>query len=187
MGLVVDTNKMTVGITDDYIKKVCDLLEFWDPDCRFFKVNDMQKLVGKLVKLREGAPWIFKLMSHLYISLAYALNSNTKLSEKTSSGFRDLIKQISTKNYSGKPSKHQCHINFAMKTAARMVNRNDHLYLVNLTMQDELLFIANASKLDLGIKFETLIARLISRIPTALIIGDSLLLTCGGYSITLKF
>jgi hypothetical protein len=38
-----------------------------------------------------------------------------------------------------------------------------------------------------GTKFETPIAHLIQRTPTALIIGDSFLLACGGYSITLKF
>ncbi len=102
LGLVVDTNKMTVGITNKYIKKVRVLLDLWDPNKRFFKDNDMQKLVGKLARLGEGAPWIFKLMSYLYTSLAYALKSNTKLLEKSYSKFRDLIKQISTKNYSGK-------------------------------------------------------------------------------------
>jgi hypothetical protein len=64
---------MTIGITDKYIKKVRDLLELWDPDQRFFKVNNMQKLVGKLARLEESTPWIFKLMLHLYTSLAYAL------------------------------------------------------------------------------------------------------------------
>jgi hypothetical protein len=48
LGLVVDTNKMTVGITDKYIERVQELLKLWDPDWRFVKVNDMQKLVGKL-------------------------------------------------------------------------------------------------------------------------------------------
>jgi hypothetical protein len=83
---------MTVGIMDEYIQKVCNLLDLWDPNTRFFKVNTMQKLVGKLARLGEGAPWIFKLMLHLYTSLAYALKSNTKLLEKSSSGFKDLVK-----------------------------------------------------------------------------------------------
>ena len=42
LGLVVDTNKMTVGITNEYIKKIQVLLGLWDPNKRFFKVNDMQ-------------------------------------------------------------------------------------------------------------------------------------------------
>ncbi len=123
-----------VGITEEYIKKVQVLLNNWDPNKRFFKVNNMHKLVGKLVRLGEGAPWIFKLMLHLYTSLAFTLKSNTKLLEKSSSGFRDLIKQISRKNYSGKISNHQCHINFAMRKAAKMVNKNNNMYLVNKTM-----------------------------------------------------
>ena len=94
----------------------------------------MQKLVGKLARLGEGAPWIFKLMSHLYTSLAFALKSNTELLEKSSSGFRDLVKQITTKSFSGKISDHQRHIKFAMKKAAKMVNRNHATYLVNRTM-----------------------------------------------------
>ncbi len=87
LGLVVDMNTMTVGITDEYIERVRELLKLWDPDQRFFKVNDMQKLVGKLARLGEGAPWIFKPMSHLYTSLVFALKTNTELLQESSSGF----------------------------------------------------------------------------------------------------
>jgi hypothetical protein len=69
LGLVVDTSKMTVGITDEYLDQVRLLLSQWDRNWRLFKVHDMQKLVGKLAQLGEGAPWIFKLMSHLYTCL----------------------------------------------------------------------------------------------------------------------
>ena len=148
LGLVINTNTMTVGIMDKYIDKIRMLLNDWDPSKRFFKVNDMQKLVGKLARLGEGAPWIFKLMSHFYTSLAFALKSNTKLLAKSSSSFRDLIKQIATKTFSGKISDHQQHINFAMKKATKMVNRNHATYLVNRTMQDELNFLADALKPD---------------------------------------
>ncbi len=75
LGLVVDTNSMTVGITPEYIQQVRDLLNNWDCNAHTFRVNDMQKLVGKLAHLGEGAPWIFKLMSHLYTSLAYLLQT----------------------------------------------------------------------------------------------------------------
>jgi hypothetical protein len=74
-----------------------------------------------------------------------------------------------------------------MKKAAKMVNRNNHNYLMNRTMRDKLNFIAHALKPDSSIKFKTPIAHLIPRTPMASIIGDSLLLACGGYSITLKF
>ncbi len=51
LGLLVDTNRMMVGITDEYIGKVRELTKLWDSDQRFFKVNDIQKLVGKLAHL----------------------------------------------------------------------------------------------------------------------------------------
>ena len=70
----------------------------------------------------------------VYTSLAFALKSNTKLLAKSLIRFRDLVKQISTKTFSGKISDHQCHINFAMKKAAKMVNKNHAMYLVNRTM-----------------------------------------------------
>ncbi len=54
-------------------------------------------------------------------------------------------------------------------------------------MQDELDFLSHALSADSKIKFETPIAHLIPKIPTASIIGDSLLVACGGYSITLGF
>ena len=74
-----------------------------------------------------------------------------------------------------------------MKKAAKMVNNNNHFYLVNSTMREELIFISHTLSSDLGMKFETLIAHLTPRMPTASIIGDSLLVACGGYSITLGF
>ena len=51
LGLLVDTDKMTVSLTDKYIQQVRKLLDLWDPNQRTFKVGDMQKLVGKLALL----------------------------------------------------------------------------------------------------------------------------------------
>ena len=60
----------------------------------------------------------------------------------------------------GKQLNHQRHVNFVMKKAAKMVNKHNHLYLLNSTMRDELIFISHALLLESGIKFETLIAHL---------------------------
>ncbi len=122
---------MTVRIPSKYIQQVCNLLNAWNLDQWLFKVSNMQKLVGKLAHLGKGAPWIYNLMSHLYTFLAFAPKSNTNLLKKSSSGFRELVKQIARKHFSGRQSDHQRHINFAMKKAAKMVNRCSHLYIVN--------------------------------------------------------
>ncbi len=155
---------MTVGITDEYIQKVHNLLELWDLIQKFFKVNDMSKLVGKLTQLGKGAPWIFKLMLHLNTSLAYTLTSNTELLEKSSSGFnRDLVKQ--KKLWPSWASNKIINATSILQWRKRQQQwKKKHLYLINLTMQDELNFIANGLKPDSGIIFETPIAHLIPRI-----------------------
>ena len=56
-----------------------------------------------------------------------------------------------------------------------------------MCIRDRFNFIWHALSKDSGISFETPIALLIPRIPTASIIGDSFLAACGGYSITLEF
>ncbi len=68
-----------------------------------------------------------------------------------------------------------------------MTKKHRQTYLFNPKMQDKLNFISNALSPNSGIKFKTPIAHLIPRTPTALIVGVSSLVTCGGYSITLKF
>ncbi len=65
-----------------------------------------------------------------------------------------------------------------------MVNKHPQLYLINHTTQEEMDFVSQALWQDLDIKFETPIAHLIPRTPTASIVGDSSLLSCGGYSVT---
>jgi hypothetical protein len=79
-------------MTNEYIQQCRDLINLWDQDQRFFKVGNMQKLVGKLARLGKGVPWTYKLMSHLYTSLAFALKSNAELLKKSSSGFREYLR-----------------------------------------------------------------------------------------------
>ena len=126
-------------------------------------------------------------MSHFYTSLAYALKNNKKLLKNCSKEFRELINQIEQKHFFGNQTDLQCNVNFVMKRAAKMVNNFWHTYLVNRTMREEMNFISKALKLDSGIVFKTLIAHLIPQIPTASIVGDISLLSCGGYWNTLKF
>jgi hypothetical protein len=100
LGLSVDTNKMTVGITKEYREQVRVTFETnWTLKRKFFRACDMQKLIGKIARLGEGAPWIFKLISHIYTSLAFALQNNKALLEASSDKFKLLILQIRSKQY----------------------------------------------------------------------------------------
>ncbi len=62
-----------------------------------------------------------------------------------------------------------------------MISKHGYLYLVELN------FFLHTLSPNSGIKFKTPIAHLIPRMPTASIVGDSSLVACGSYSITLGF
>jgi hypothetical protein len=178
---------MTIGITEEYMEKVRILLSKWNDKQRTFHVKEMQKLIGKLARLGEGAPWIYKVMSKLYTSMSIALRSNTEFLNNSSTEFCEIIKQIYSNNYQGKASDHQQHVRYAMKQAAKMTNSHKHQYHISAMMREELDFLSQALSPESSIVFETPIAHVIPRVPSAQIIGDSLLTGCGGYSIRLKF
>ena len=49
LGLIVNSNEMTVRMSDEYLNEVRELItEKWNCKRKFFRVNDMQKLVRKL-------------------------------------------------------------------------------------------------------------------------------------------
>jgi hypothetical protein len=87
-GLIIDTNRLTVAIHPKYLQEVLKLLNStWHPNQRCFKVSEAQKLTGKLARLTKGVNWVFHLLSHLYLSIAYALSKNKRLLTKSSAEF----------------------------------------------------------------------------------------------------
>ena len=88
LGLVIDTNRLTISPTPEFIQEVRLLLDkTWHPHRRRFTVMDAQCLVGKLARLAEGAYWVFHLLSHLYTSIASALAANRAFLEESSEEF----------------------------------------------------------------------------------------------------
>ncbi len=66
LGLIIDTNRLTVAIPAKYLQEVLDLLNStWHPNQGCFKVSEAQKFTGKLAHLAKGANWVFHLLSHL--------------------------------------------------------------------------------------------------------------------------
>jgi hypothetical protein len=147
----------------------------------------MHKLVGKLAGLREAAPWVYKLMLHLYTSLASALKTNKEFLEKSSPSFRALCEQINKKQFNTCHSELQREVCYAMKQAAKMISNHKVVYHINKTMREEGNLFAQALSASPNIKFSTPIAFIIPRTPSASIFGDSSLLACRGYLITVKF
>ena len=120
---------MTVGITsEEYRKQVLDLLVDNWPETRCnFKVRDIQKLIGKIARLGEGAPWIYKIMSHVYTSLAFALKQNESLLHQCSPEFRNIVMRIEQKQFSGNQYEFAKELKFALKTASKMVNSHSQI------------------------------------------------------------
>ncbi len=125
-------------------------------------------------------------MSHIYTSLAFALKQNEELLLACSPKFCKIVGNIEHKQFFGNHSEIARELNFALKTAARMMNHHKQVYVINETMQVEIDFIRQALRENSGILFEVPIAFIIPRTPAASLFGDSSLWACGGYSTTLK-
>ena len=83
-------------------------------------------------------------MSHIYTSLAFLLKQNKELLLTCSPKFCEIVGNIERKHFLGNHSKIAYELNFALKTAARMVNHHKQVYIINETMQAELDFIRQA-------------------------------------------
>ncbi len=141
LGLIIDTNRLTVSIPATYRAEVLNLLNStWHLHWRRFKVSDTQRLTGKLARLAKGANWVFHLLSHLYSSIAYALSENKRLLVESSQEFRDMILAIqSGKSFT--PCKDLARlISFAMKRAAKTTHHASYEYNINITMRAEIEF-----------------------------------------------
>ena len=161
LGLAMNANKLTTVNTSEYREQVRDLLmSVWANSRRIFKVADMQKLIVKIARLGEGAPWIYKIMSHLYTSIVFALKQNKLLLLECSPKFRDILAKIERKQFGGNQYEIAKELNFTLKTAAKLVNSHKQIYTINETMKTELDFIRNALKDDSGIFLKYLLSSL---------------------------
>jgi hypothetical protein len=187
LGLIINTNRLTVAIPPKYLQEVLLLNSTWHPNQHCFKVSEAQKLTGKLARLAEGANWVFHLLSHLYSSIAYALSKNKRLLTKLSAEFQVIVLAIQTNAFVTPCKDLARHTSFAMKRAAKLAHHASYQYNINRTMCYKIEFFRNKLKPDSGIEWETPIAHLILQTPFATTIGDSLLEGAGGFSITLGF
>ncbi len=141
LGLIIDTNNLTVDVPPYYIAEVLDLINTtWHSHRRCFTVGEAQKLMGKLGHLAEGAHWVFHLLTHLYASIAYALTENKHLLADTSPEFRNICLSLKTGTFPCSAKDQVKHINFAMKKAAHLVHHAKFKYNINKTMHQEIEF-----------------------------------------------
>jgi hypothetical protein len=186
LGLIINTNRLTVPIPAKYHQEILDLLNSnWHSNQRCFKVSEAHKLTGKLARLAKGANWVFHLLSHLYSSIAYALFKNKRLLTKSSAEFRDIVLAIQTNAFVTPCKDLTRHTSFAMMRAAKLTHHASYQYNINKTMHHKIKFFCDKLKPDLGIEWETPIAHLIPQMRFATTIGDNLLEGAGGFFTTL--
>ncbi len=153
LGLIIDTNRLTVAIPAKYLQEVLNLLNSTcHPSRCHFKVSEAQKLMGKLALLAEGANWVFHLLSQLYLSIAYALSKNKRLLTESSVEFRDIILAIQTNDFVTPCKDFARHTSFAMKCVAKLTYHASYQYNINKTMRYEIKFFCNKLKPDSGIE-----------------------------------
>jgi len=188
LGLIVDTNSMTVGIPPDYVAEVLNLLNTtWHSHRRHFTAGEAQRLTGKLGHLAEGANWVFHVLMHLYASITYALSENKCLFSDTPPEFRDICLSLKTSSFPCSVKDQVKHNNFVMKRAAHLVHHEKFQYNINKTMQQEIEFFREKLLPESNIAWETPITHIIPRTPTFTSFGDSCLEGAGGYCISLGF
>jgi hypothetical protein len=79
-------------------------------------------LTGKLARLAKGANWVFHPLSHLYLSIAYALSKNKRLLTESSAEFRNIVLAIRTGAFVTPCKDLARHTSFPMKHVEKLTH-----------------------------------------------------------------
>jgi hypothetical protein len=141
LGLVIDTNRMTVTVPNDYIQSVRLLINStWHNHRQQFMVKKAQELTGKLGHLAKGANWVFHLLTHLYASIAYAFSENKRFLADSSPEFQTLIKSLRSGYFFCNVKDQIHHISFAIKRSEKLVHQSRCQYNITKSMHQEIEF-----------------------------------------------
>jgi hypothetical protein len=188
LGLIINTNRMIVGVPDGYIQGVCLLMDStWHTHCQQFTMKEAQELTGKLGHLAKGANWVFHLLTHLYASIAYALSENKRFLADSLPEFQTLIKSLRSGYFFCNDKEQIRHIYFTIKRFAKLVHQSRCHYIITKRMHQEIEFFHEKLLPKSRISWESPIAHIIPRTPTFTTFGDSCLDGAGGYSLSIGF
>jgi hypothetical protein len=126
-------------------------------------------------------------MTQMYATIAKALASNKAILLDSSHEFKNIIQSLSTGSFACSHKDQSRHISFALKRAARLVHHSKSKYFITKNMRLEIEFLRDKLLPQSDIQWETPIAHIIRRMPSASAFGDSSLTGMGGYSLDLKF
>ena len=91
LGQVVNTRKLEVGVPSAFVAMIRQLLKPFHSERKSFTVKEMEKLTGKITFIASSAPWVKFLLSHVYISIAAAVDDNEAHLVTTNKQFWQLL------------------------------------------------------------------------------------------------
>lgn len=134
LGLVINSRDMTVSMTKEYVAELHKILnKTWHGARKTFHLNELEILLGKFAQLGESVTWIFRLLTHMYCSTAFALQANREHLAENSPSFGTYIKRIKQlhQEQTSETKRNIAHINFALKKSAQQVHWLKHKYHIN--------------------------------------------------------
>ena len=184
LGMAIDTRKMTVSVPLSYLDQVRLLLRsHWHIHRKRFTVNEAAVLCGKIGHMAEVVPAIYHLLTHMFTSIAAALNKNKKYLALTSKTFREAMKEAARSIESENDLKQ---VSFARGKVAKGQHRSKLQHNILPTLREELTLLHDILD-DPTVTWSCPIAHLVPRQPDAEAAGDSSLRAAGGWSTDLGF
>jgi len=181
LGVEIDTRRMVVGPPPEFVARTLVQLGAFHEGRKAFTVQEMSTLVGHLGHIATTSRWLTHLLSHLYTSIASALQLNRAHEISSSKAFREAVKSV-TQEECITPNERTFHEGLIH----RMLYKSKKTHYLNSTAKEELRLI----KLILSsndISLRTPIAHLVPRDPSGQSCGDSSLDAAGGFSLECRF
>ena len=138
LGQLINTRLMEVQVPPTYITLTLRKLKAFHQGRKSFTVKEMETTTGMLVFISSTAPWLKFLMSHIYVSIAAAIGSNTAHLRRTNKQFRQLLKDA---RVGKEPTRENT---FAQSESAKAIHSCPRKHFINSTLQQELHLITTA-------------------------------------------
>lgn len=188
IGLTFNSRLLRIGITQEYILQVLQILDTeWPKGFRNFTLDSIVTLAGKLARLGEAAPWVFHLMTFIYSSITNALRCNEKFLLKKDFRYQSFISSIKQLRRQPRAEENVKHLNFLIGKAARMKFKSSTRFNSNRSLNEEIELLRSWLDPASNISWDSPIHHIIKRSPFAVAAGDSCLFGGGGFSTKLRF
>jgi len=129
LGQLINTRIMEVQVPPTYITLTLRKLKPFHQGRKSFTVKEMETTTGMLVFISSTALWLKFLMSHIYVSIAAAIGSNTAHLRRTNKQFRQLLKDARAGREPTRES------TFAQSESAKAIHSCPWRHFINSTLQ----------------------------------------------------